>query len=101
MGRHGDPLGPRMKLTDDGLRVSGPTGEYGAAAWLAKRASLHAGREALVQEERRLTYGELDARVTRLANALRGLGLGRMDRVSTLVSNCIEFVELFFATARI
>ena len=32
MGRHGDPLGPRMKLTDDGLRVSEPTAEYGASA---------------------------------------------------------------------
>jgi fatty-acyl-CoA synthase len=90
-----------MKLTDDGLRAFEPVADYGASAWLAKRAWLHSAREALVQDDRDLTYGELDARVTRLANALRGLGVGRMDRVAVLVSNCIEFVDLFFATARI
>lgn len=90
-----------MSLTSDGLRTPEPTTVYGSSAWLAKRAWLHGDREALVQEERRLTYGELDARVTRLTNALVARGVGRMDRVATLTSNCIEFVELFFATARI
>jgi fatty-acyl-CoA synthase len=90
-----------MKLTDDGLRVSEPVAEFGASAWLAKRAWLDGAREALVQEGRGLTYRELDQRATRLASALRGLGVGRMDRVSALVSNCIEFVDLYFATARI
>lgn len=90
-----------MRLTGDGLRTPEPTTAYGSSAWLAKRAWLHGDREALVQEDRRLTYGELDARVARLANALIARGVGRMDRVATLTSNCVEFVELFFATARI
>ena len=91
-----------MTPPPDGLRVPDATPEYGAASWLAKRASLHAGRDALVEGTRHYTYGELDARVTRLANALRDrFGLGRTDRVATLTANCTEFVELFFATARI
>jgi fatty-acyl-CoA synthase len=86
----------------NGLRVPIATPEYGAASWLQKRAWLHPGREALVEGARTYTYGELDARVTRLANALRDrFGVGRMDRVATLTANCTEFVELFFATARI
>jgi fatty-acyl-CoA synthase len=86
----------------DGLRVPPATPDYGAASWLAKRAWLHSDREALVEGMRSYTYGELDARVTRLANVLRdALGVRPMDRVATLTANCTEFVELFFATARI
>ena len=103
MGRDVHPLGPRMTALDaNGLRTPMDTPEYGAASWLAKRSSLHAHRDALVEGTRRLTYGELDARVTRLAHGLRDrYGVRRGDRVATLTANCIEFVELFFATARI
>lgn len=84
------------------LRIPPPVPEWGAASWLARRAWLHADREALVEGERRVTYGALDMRVTRLARALGDrYGAGRGDRVAALVSNSIEFVELFFATARI
>jgi len=104
VGRDLRALGPRMTMQPgpDGLRVPIATPDYGAASWLAKRASLHSGREALVEGTRSYTYGELDTRVTRLANVLRDtFGVGRMDRVATLTANCTEFVELFFATARI
>jgi fatty-acyl-CoA synthase len=78
------------------------TPEYGAASWLAKRAELHGSREALVEGTRQLTYRELDERVSRLANVLRDrFGVRRGDRVATLAVNCIEFVDVFFATARI
>jgi fatty-acyl-CoA synthase len=87
---------------DAGLRASVATPEYGAASWLAKRADLHGAREALVEGERRVTYGELDERVSRLANALRDrFGTRRGDRIATLAVNCIEFVDVLFATARI
>jgi fatty-acyl-CoA synthase len=102
MGRDRGALGTRMTLDRYGLRVPPASAEYGAASWLAKRAWVHPTREALVEGTRHCTYGELDARVTRLANALRDrFGIRRMDRVATLTSNCVEFVELFFATARI
>jgi len=84
-----------------GLRTSLVTPEYGSASWLERRAWLHGAREALVEGDRRFTYRELDDRVNRLANALRTLGVRRGDRVGTLTVNCVEFVELFFATARI
>ncbi len=86
----------------DGLRAGALTPTYGAAEWLARRASLHPAREAVIETGRRTTYGELDQRVSRLARALRDRhGIGRRDRVATLTVNTLEFLEVFYAVARI
>jgi fatty-acyl-CoA synthase len=45
-----------------------------------------------------LTYAELHERVTRLAHALRRLGVGRGDRVAYLGANHPAFLETLFAT---
>jgi acyl-CoA synthetase (AMP-forming)/AMP-acid ligase II len=50
---------------------------------------------------REVTYGELNARVNRLANGLLSLGIGRGDDVAVLVGNRIEHLEIIFATAKI
>jgi fatty-acyl-CoA synthase len=47
-----------------------------------------------------LTYGELDARSERLADALLAAGLVRGDRVASLTANRTEHVELLFACAK-
>jgi amino acid adenylation domain-containing protein len=52
----------------------------------AARATLHPAREAVRFEGRSLTYGELNARADRLANVLRGLGVGP----EVLVGLCVE-----------
>ena len=97
---HGDPLGPGVTALP-GLRAVPPVPDYGIASWLAKRAFLDGGRVALIEGENRLTYTELDRRVTRLAHALREMGIRGGDRVATCCVNCGEFVEVLFATARI
>jgi fatty-acyl-CoA synthase len=84
-----------------GLREASPVPEYGIASWLAKRAFLDPDKEAVVEGEKRITYAELDERVTRLAHALRGVGISAGDRVATCCVNCSEFIEALFATARI
>ena len=69
----------------------------------AKTARLDPGREALIDvpNDRRMTYGELDERVRRLANAfLDELGLTKGDRVGILSKNCIEYMEIYYACAR-
>ncbi len=69
----------------------------------AKTASLDSGREALVDvpNDRRISYGELDDRVRRLANALRDdLALQKGDRVAILSKNCIQYMEVFYGVAR-
>ena len=54
-------------------------------------------RPALVDGDVRLNYAELDARSSRLAHALLGLGLRRGDRVGVCLPNSPEVVELELA----
>jgi acyl-CoA synthetase (AMP-forming)/AMP-acid ligase II len=58
-------------------------------------------RLAMVFEDRRITYEELQNRVNRLANALADLGVEAGDRVAMLQVNCNEHVEGYFATAKL
>lgn len=69
----------------------------------AKTARLAPRREALIDipNDRRMTYGELDERVRRLANGLVDLGLAKGERVAVLSRNCIEYMELYFACGRV
>jgi fatty-acyl-CoA synthase len=57
--------------------------------------------EAIVEGDVSLTYAELADRARRAATLLRELGIARHDRVATLMSNSIEFMELFYATAEV
>ncbi|NKC30604.1 acyl-CoA synthetase [Falsiroseomonas selenitidurans] len=59
------------------------------------------GRPALVWRERRWTYAELDARVDLLAQALRGLGVGKGDRVLVHARNGNPMFESLFASFKI
>jgi acyl-CoA synthetase (AMP-forming)/AMP-acid ligase II len=59
------------------------------------------GRLALADGEHHLTWAELDERVTRLANALRGVGVGPGDRILWLGQNSFRVYELLGAAAKI
>jgi len=69
--------------------------------FLDRAVLLYPEKLAVVDGDVRLTYGELDARVNRLANALRGLGVGQGDRVCILSPNSHFFLESFYGTSRI
>ncbi|MCZ6711842.1 MAG: AMP-binding protein, partial [Gammaproteobacteria bacterium] len=49
---------------------------------------------------RRVSFGELDARVRRLANGLCDQNLEKGARVGVLAKNSIEYFEVYFACAR-
>ncbi|MDG2306945.1 MAG: AMP-binding protein [Candidatus Binatia bacterium] len=69
----------------------------------AKHARLHPNREAVIDATtgRRVTFGELENRVRRLGNGLRGaLGLAPGDRIAILSKNSVEFLEVYFAAGR-
>ena len=70
---------------------------------LTKRASLSPDTEGFVdvETERRFTFGEWNLRSNRTANALRELGVGKGDRVALLLMNSVEYMEAFFAIAKI
>lgn len=64
---------------------------------VARSARAHARQLAVTSSTRRLTYAELEQRSNRLANALRGMGLARGDRVGIYLPNCTEIVEIELA----
>ncbi len=68
---------------------------------LAKRAFLDTDREAYVDDRVRLTFSELNARCNRLANAFLSDGIEQGERVGLLVMNSAEFMEAYFALAKI
>jgi len=49
--------------------------------------------------ERAMTFRTWHQRACRLANALMGLGLSKGDRVCVLAYNCVEWLEIYAATA--
>ena len=55
---------------------------------------------AVIFEDKRFTWAELNERVNRLANALLSLGAKRGDHVAVLSKNCHEYLETYFACAR-
>lgn len=59
------------------------------------------GTTALTFDGRDMTYGELDARSTALAAGLAAAGFRKGDRVSVIMYNRLEWVELFFALAKL
>jgi len=70
--------------------------------WISWWASVQPEREAVVFEGRGVTYGELNARINRLARCLRRrFGVNKGDRVACLLRNCPEYYEVFFACSRI
>ena len=72
-------------------------------SWLTKRAFLMPNREAYVDGDgdERLTFGQLNARCNQTANAFLAAGITNGERVGLLLMNCAEFVEAYFALAKI
>lgn len=73
----------------------------GLGAWIYKRRLKSRDVCALIFGTASLTYGELDRRVNRLANALAERGIRRGDRVAYLGENHPAFIEVFFAAAQL
>ncbi|MGI9594979.1 MAG: AMP-binding protein [Acidimicrobiales bacterium] len=69
----------------------------------AKWARLAPDRLAVVDATtgRRVSYGQLDEQVRRLANGLLGLGLAPGDRVAMLGQNTPEYLALYYACGRV
>ncbi|WP_235737768.1 fatty acyl-CoA synthetase [Nocardioides alcanivorans] len=65
-----------------------------------RSAGRHPDRAALIFGERRWSYAELDAGITRAAAYLRSLGLTKGDRVATVGANSDAYVLAFLGCAR-
>ncbi|MDX1615023.1 MAG: class I adenylate-forming enzyme family protein [Candidatus Promineifilaceae bacterium] len=66
---------------------------------LPRHARYRPNHLALVFGDQRLTFNQLHQRVNALSNALKGLGLGQGDKIATILPNCPEQLEVFWAVA--
>ncbi len=64
---------------------------------LSRAVGLFGGEPALVHEDWRPTYRELDTRVKKLAAALQGLGLRQREHVAILSNNSTRYMETYLA----
>jgi len=71
---------------------------------ISELVRLHAAhrpdRAALLQDERRVTYGELDRRMDRIASGLQHQGIGDGERIAICAHNSIEYALLFLGALR-
>jgi acyl-CoA synthetase (AMP-forming)/AMP-acid ligase II len=67
---------------------------------LSVNAKKFAGKLAIKDAKRQLSFSEYNTRANRLANGLLGLGLEKGDRVAIISCNCLEFMEVYAAVAK-
>jgi fatty-acyl-CoA synthase len=65
--------------------------------FLRRARKLHAARCAVIDGERRFTYGEFAARCDRWSAALNALGVAQGERVATIAPNTAAHLEQFYA----
>ncbi len=68
---------------------------------LSYQAKYRPNHPALVFEEQAFSFAELNARVNRVCHALLALGVQQGDHVATILPNCVEQVEMYWAAAKL
>jgi acyl-CoA synthetase (AMP-forming)/AMP-acid ligase II len=67
---------------------------------LPRHARYRPDHLAVVLGDHRLTWRAFNARVNRLANALLREGLRKGDKITTVLPNCLELLEIYMAAAK-
>ncbi len=71
------------------------------ASLITRNAHYRPDHTAVVFGDQRLTSSEFNERVNRLANALHELGVRKGDKIATILQNCLELVESYWAIAKL
>jgi long-chain acyl-CoA synthetase len=94
-----DPGGPfaMEELVVRGIEVRNYARRAASLAEVFREATdRFAERQALVQDDHRLTFAELGERAAGVAGGLQAAGIGPGDRVVILGANSLEWVEVFW-----
>lgn len=70
-------------------------------SFLTDTAAEFGDRPLVITDDRTVTYAEVDAWATRLADGLASIGIQPGDRVGIVMANYLEFIPLKFAVARV
>ncbi len=69
--------------------------------WIKKWSFLQPHKRALIFEDHPFTYQEVNLRTNQLCHFLLERGVQKGDRVSVLLYNCHQYIEIFFALSKI
>src|SRR6266545_3931979 len=95
-------MGFETRLTGELVARYQKSGHWGPETFgtiLARRASTHPDRVAIIDRGRRVTYGELKTRVDRVAAGLGALGIEAGDVVTIQLPNWAEFASWIVTTS--
>lgn len=67
---------------------------------LSRHARYRPDHPAVIVGDVRLTWREFHARVNQAAHVLLGLGLKKGDKVATVLPNCLELLDIYWAAAK-
>jgi long-chain acyl-CoA synthetase len=56
---------------------------------------------AVICEGERYTWADFNRRINRCANALIEMGVGKGDKIATVLNNCVELLDVYWAAAKI
>jgi fatty-acyl-CoA synthase len=102
MSEHPSHPEPHLRAYSCGVSLTPLLGET-IGENLERTVARFGAREALVSahQDVRLTYAELDEAVDRLATGLLARGIQKGDRVGMWAPNCVEWVLVQYATAKV
>ena len=64
-------------------------------------AERHGDKTALISLDKEFTFKDLDRLSDKLANSLRGMGIGPGDRISLYSNNCWQWILSYYAIAKL
>jgi crotonobetaine/carnitine-CoA ligase len=68
---------------------------------LEDKTAMNAGRVAVITPHEHITYDQLDARVNRVGNALKAMGVAKNDKVCVMLPNIPEFLYAWWGNAKL
>jgi fatty-acyl-CoA synthase len=75
--------------------------EWNIGLIMTKWAMLTSGKPALLYEDTPISYEEMNRRINRIAHYLQKTGCRKGDRITCLLLNCPQFLEIYFAAAKL
>jgi len=67
----------------------------------SRHAKYRPNQPAVVFGDLRLTHLQFNREINRIANALLALGVNKGEKIATLLPNCVELLEVYWACAKI
>lgn len=67
----------------------------------SRHARYRPNHTAVVFGDQRITYSELNRNINKLSNVMISLGISKGAKIATILPNCLELLETYWAAARI